>query len=115
MTIQPDAWMLDSFDDGVEFREVDGSVERRNHFVFTRHKKTAAPATAESQAGQKAGNLSAYVGNRLISKNLPVGTGSPKKYLCSSDKTAPEGHPLETVIRTQVWEYYSPWEAEEFA
>ena len=96
---------LVNLNDGIELRDTDDGQQMRHHWILTRKQKMHARDTFSSDVGKTSGVLSYSVGSVTKTKTMPAS----RKYLCVDDGIEPEADAAEVIIRTQVWEHYTPW------
>lgn len=103
------SWQLETngFDATVEFREnvASGAIQKRSHVVILLW-QVHSGAALTSEEGSTRGVITWKVGTLTGSKSL----GAGKFFLCSRDALSNVTPETAKSRRTQVWEYYSPWE-----
>jgi hypothetical protein len=103
-------WLLGTKRVDLELREnAAGVIEKRSHIVIVLRQKNFGADFVE-ETGTKKALLSWFVGS---TSTIKIGPAS-KKYLCVGDGLLDGDGVSNYRWREQVWEYFSPWEEEDF-
>lgn len=104
-------WILDDLQETGDIKEDEnGTVQVRRHVVITIHCQVLAndpPTTLDLFTSRS--SISYQVGG-LWRTNNPPGNGASSQFICVGDGLRPQENPLDYVVRTQVWEWFGPWQ-----